>query len=78
MPCETLMDMDVLKVKHLLAMDNDRPVLSVGMVVHHIANTSTKLEQSIGKRVRMARPFRVMEQYHFAHLTILNQRQIMT
>ena len=53
-------------------MDNDRPILGVWMVVHHITNTTAKLEQGIGKWVGMARPLGIMEQYHFSFLPILN------
>ena len=54
-------------------MDNDRPILGVWMVVHHITNTAAKLEQSVGKWVGMARPLGIMEQYHFSFLPILDQ-----
>jgi hypothetical protein len=52
-------------------MDNDRPILGVWMVVHHITNTTAKLEQGIGKWVGMAWPFGIMEQYHFSFLPML-------
>lgn len=47
--------------RYLLAMDYDRSVLRVRVVIHHISHSPPELEERVREGVRVARPLSVVK-----------------
>ena len=54
-------------------MYNNGTILWFRMVVHDVPDPAPELEQGVGERVRVARPFGVVEQDHLSFFVILQK-----
>ncbi len=58
-----------------LAMNDDRAVLRVRVVVHDVAHPAPELQEGVGERVGVAGPLRVVEQDHLSLLVVLTSEK---
>ena len=57
----------------LLAMDDDRTILGLRMLVHNLSHSSSELQQSVAEGVGVARPFCVVKLDHLPLLSVLSK-----